>query len=65
MNHFIDLTGDTPRYYWDSEDDQSFDVEMILSIASPECPVPYAKNLENALLPTAEKVAEKVERALA
>ena len=145
MNLFVDLTGDNPRYYWDSEDDQNFDVEMILSsetshqfwmqklnvpiaiatrqivakgsvqkalklipalkpafafysgilaqmgredllqmklakkkkrkfkllkkapmkIASPECPVPYAKNLENALLPTAEKVAEKIERALA
>ena len=36
-----------------------------MKIASPECPVPYAKNLENALLPTAEKVAEKIERALA
>ncbi|MFQ5571357.1 MAG: pyruvate dehydrogenase complex E1 component subunit beta [Rhodothermales bacterium] len=31
-----------------------------LKIAAPECPVPYAKNLENAMLPFAEVVAEKV-----
>jgi len=33
-----------------------------LKIAAPECPIPYAKNLENAMLPGAESVAEKIEK---
>ena len=32
-----------------------------LKIAAPENPIPYAKNLENAMLPTAEMVAQKIE----
>jgi 2-oxoisovalerate dehydrogenase E1 component len=36
-----------------------------IRIAAPECPIPYASNLENAILPSPESVAEKVERALA
>ncbi len=32
-----------------------------VKIAAPETPVPYAKNLENAMLPTAEKAARKIE----
>ena len=35
-----------------------------LKIAAPENPIPYCKNLENAMLPTAEMVAEKIESAL-
>ena len=35
-----------------------------LKIAAPECPVPYAKSLENAMIPTPEEVAEKVAAAL-
>ena len=35
-----------------------------LKIAAPENPIPYCKNLENAMLPTAEMVAAKVESAL-
>jgi len=33
-------------------------------IGAPECPVPYAKNLENAMLPTPEAVAEKIQRMM-
>ena len=33
-------------------------------IAAPECPIPYAKNLENAMLPRPEDIAEKIVRAL-
>jgi 2-oxoisovalerate dehydrogenase E1 component len=35
-----------------------------VKIASPECPVPYAKNLETAMLPSVEKIVEKIEEAL-
>jgi 2-oxoisovalerate dehydrogenase E1 component len=35
-----------------------------VKIAAPECPIPYAKNLENAMLPAAETVAGKIEEAL-
>jgi pyruvate/2-oxoglutarate/acetoin dehydrogenase E1 component len=35
-----------------------------LKIAAPENPIPYAKNLENAMLPTAEMVAQKIEYML-
>ena len=35
-----------------------------LKIAAPECPVPYAKNLENAMMPSPEQVAKKIEEAL-
>jgi pyruvate/2-oxoglutarate/acetoin dehydrogenase E1 component len=35
-----------------------------LKIAAPENPIPYAKNLENAMLPTAEMVAQKIETTL-
>jgi pyruvate/2-oxoglutarate/acetoin dehydrogenase E1 component len=35
-----------------------------LKIAAPENPIPYSKNLENAMLPTAEMVAQKIEGAL-
>jgi hypothetical protein len=35
-----------------------------LKIAAPENPIPYSKNLENAMLPTAEMAAQKIERAL-
>ena len=35
-----------------------------LKIAAPENPIPYAKNLENAMLPTAEMAARRIERAL-
>jgi 2-oxoisovalerate dehydrogenase E1 component len=35
-----------------------------LKIAAPENPIPYSKNLENAMLPTAEMAARKIERAL-
>ncbi len=31
-----------------------------IKIAAPDCPIPYAKNLENAMLPTAELVVEKI-----
>ena len=33
-------------------------------IAAPECPIPYARNLENAMLPDPAAVAERIERAL-
>lgn len=32
-----------------------------LKIAAPECPIAYAKNLENAMLPSAETIAQKIE----
>ncbi|MBW2093929.1 MAG: SCP2 sterol-binding domain-containing protein [Deltaproteobacteria bacterium] len=32
-----------------------------LKIAAPECPIAYAKNLENAMLPSAEAIAQKIE----
>ncbi|MBW2366173.1 MAG: dehydrogenase E1 component subunit alpha/beta, partial [Deltaproteobacteria bacterium] len=35
-----------------------------IKIAAPECPVPYAKNLENAMMPSPEQVAKKIEEAL-
>ena len=35
-----------------------------IRIAAPECPIPYASNLENAMLPSPESVAEKTEKAL-
>jgi len=35
-----------------------------LKIAAPECPIPYAKNLENAMMPSPEEVAEKIAAAL-
>jgi 2-oxoisovalerate dehydrogenase E1 component len=35
-----------------------------LKIAAPENPIPYSKNLENAMLPTAEEAARKIENAL-
>ncbi len=35
-----------------------------IRIAAPECPIPYARNLENAMLPSPELVAEKVRKAL-
>jgi len=35
-----------------------------VKIAAPECPVPYAKNLENAMMPSPEQVAKKIEEAL-
>jgi 2-oxoisovalerate dehydrogenase E1 component len=31
-------------------------------IAAPECPIPYAKNLENAMMHSPEKIAEAVRR---
>jgi pyruvate/2-oxoglutarate/acetoin dehydrogenase E1 component len=33
-------------------------------IASPECPIPYAKNLENAMLPVPEQIAERIREML-
>jgi 2-oxoisovalerate dehydrogenase E1 component len=36
-----------------------------VKIASPECPVPYAKNLENAMLPSAERIIKEIETLLA
>jgi 2-oxoisovalerate dehydrogenase E1 component len=36
-----------------------------VKIASPECPIPYAKNLENAMLPTAERIVKELELLLA
>ncbi len=33
-----------------------------LQIAAPESPIPYARNLENAMLPNPEHVAEKIEK---
>jgi 2-oxoisovalerate dehydrogenase E1 component len=35
-----------------------------VKIASPECPIPYAKNLETAMLPSVEKIVKKIEEAL-
>jgi 2-oxoisovalerate dehydrogenase E1 component len=35
-----------------------------LKIAAPENPIPYSKNLENAMLPTAEMVARKIKSVL-
>jgi pyruvate/2-oxoglutarate/acetoin dehydrogenase E1 component len=35
-----------------------------LKIAAPENPIPYSKNLENAMMPTAEMAAQKIESAL-
>ncbi|MFZ0450374.1 MAG: pyruvate dehydrogenase complex E1 component subunit beta [Desulfatiglandaceae bacterium] len=32
-----------------------------VKIAAPECPIAYAKNLENAMLPSAEAIAQKIE----
>jgi pyruvate/2-oxoglutarate/acetoin dehydrogenase E1 component len=31
-----------------------------LRIAAPECPVPYAKNLENAMMPDPQAIANKI-----
>ncbi len=33
-------------------------------IGAPECPIPYARNLENAMLPKPEAVAAAVEKLL-
>ncbi len=33
-----------------------------LRFAAPECPVPYAKNLENAMMPDPGGIAERIER---
>lgn len=33
-------------------------------IGAPECPIPYARNLENAMLPKPDEVAKAVERIL-
>jgi pyruvate/2-oxoglutarate/acetoin dehydrogenase E1 component len=33
-------------------------------IAAPECPIPYAKNLENAMVPTPEAIMYTVEKML-
>ena len=33
-----------------------------LKIAAPECPIAYAKNLENAMLPSVQTVAKKIEK---
>jgi len=35
-----------------------------LRIAAPECPVPYAKNLENEMMPNPEKITELIEKML-
>jgi len=35
-----------------------------LRIASSECPIPYAKNLENAMLPTPEQIADNILRMI-
>ncbi len=35
-----------------------------LRIGAPECPVPYAKNIENAMLPDPQGVAERITNAL-
>jgi len=35
-----------------------------LRIAAPECPIPYAKNLESALLPEPQDIADRIARAL-
>ena len=35
-----------------------------LKFAAPECPVPYAKNLENAMLPAPAALAAAIERSL-
>jgi 2-oxoisovalerate dehydrogenase E1 component len=34
-------------------------------IAAPECPIPYARNIENAMLPNPENIAVRIERMLA
>ncbi len=31
-----------------------------IRIAAPECPIPYAKNLENVMLPTPERIADRI-----
>jgi 2-oxoisovalerate dehydrogenase E1 component len=33
-------------------------------IAAPECPIPYARNIENAMLPKPEDLAAKIQRML-
>jgi 2-oxoisovalerate dehydrogenase E1 component len=33
-------------------------------VAAPECPIPYAKNLENAMLPTPEQIAEVIRQRM-
>lgn len=35
-----------------------------LRIAAPECPIPYARNIENAMLPNPEDIARRIQRAL-
>ncbi len=35
-----------------------------LRLAAPECPVPYAKNLENALMPDPQSIAARIRRWL-
>jgi len=34
-------------------------------IAAPECPIPYARNIENAMLPKPEDIAARIQRMLA
>lgn len=33
-------------------------------IAAPECPIPYAKNLENAMMPTPDRIAEAIRKII-
>ncbi len=33
-------------------------------IAAPECPIPYAKNLENAMMPTPDRIAEAIRKIM-
>ena len=33
---------------------------MPLRFAAPECPIPYAKNLENGMMPDPGKIAESI-----
>jgi pyruvate/2-oxoglutarate/acetoin dehydrogenase E1 component len=35
-----------------------------IRIAAPECPIPYARNIENAMLPKPEEIAARVQRLL-
>ena len=35
-----------------------------LRTAAPECPIPYARNLENAMLPNPEEVARAIRNAM-
>jgi pyruvate/2-oxoglutarate/acetoin dehydrogenase E1 component len=33
-------------------------------IAAPECPIPYAKNLETVMLPSPDQIAEAIKKSL-